>query len=61
MEPLYNEDLATMKIALLYQGKNLEKQSNIKSWDQQKYLVIRGFCYAVEPCLKEVGYHKALS
>ena len=23
----------------------VNKQSNIKSWDQQNYLVIRGFCY----------------
>ena len=37
-----------MKITLLYQVSHyirVKKQRNIKSWDQQNYLVIRGFCY----------------
>ena len=48
VEPLYNEVLGTMKITLLYQVSHyirVKKQRNIKSWDQQNYLVIRGFCY----------------
>ena len=48
MEPHYNEVLGTMKITLLYQVSHyirVKKQRNIKSWDQQNYLVIRGFCY----------------
>ena len=47
VEPLYNEVLGTMKITLLYQVSHyirVKKQKNIKSWDQQNYLVIRGFC-----------------
>ena len=39
---------ATMKITLLYQVSHyirVQKQRNIKSWVQQNYLVIRGFCY----------------
>ena len=46
MEPRYNEVLGTMKITLLYQVSHyirVEKQRNIKSWDQQNYLVIEGF------------------
>ena len=36
----------------------LKKQRNIKRWDQQKYLVIRGFCY-IWPLYNEVPlYHK---
>ena len=35
---------------LLYQGK---KTRNIKSWDQQNDLVIRGFCY-IRPLYNEV-------
>ena len=50
VEPRYNEVLGTMKITSLYQGK---KQRNIKSWDQQNYLVIRGFCY-IRPLYNEV-------
>ena len=47
VEPRYNKDLGTMKITgfnrfLISQGK---KQRNIKSLNQQYYLVIRGFCY----------------
>ena len=36
-----------MKITLLYQVSHIrvERQRNIKSWDQQNYLVITGFCY----------------
>ena len=48
VEPRYNEVLGTMKIALLYQVSHyiwVKKQRNIKRWDQQNYLVIRGFCY----------------
>ena len=56
MEPLYNEVLGTMKITLLYQVSHyirVKKQRNIKSWDQQNYLVIRGFCY-IRPRYNEV-------
>ena len=49
VEPRYNEDLETMKISL-YQGKKKRKK---KSWDQQNYLVIRGFCY-IRPLYNEV-------
>ena len=48
VESLYNEVLGTMKITLLYQVSHyirVKKQRNVKSWDQQNYLVIRGFCY----------------
>ena len=48
VEPRYNEVLGTMKITLLYQVSHyirVKKQRTIKSWDQQNYLVIRGFCY----------------
>ena len=47
VEPRYNEVLGAMKITLLYQASHyirVQKQRNIKSWDQQNYLVIRGFC-----------------
>ena len=56
MEPLYNEVLGTMKITLLYQVSHyirVKKQRNIKSWDQQNYLVIRGICY-IRPLYNEV-------
>ena len=56
MEPRYNEVLGTMKITLLYQVSHyirVKKQRNIKSWDQQNYLVIRGFCY-IRPLYNEV-------
>ena len=56
VEPLYNEVLGTMKITLLYQVSRyirVKKQRNIKSWDQQNYLVIRGFCY-IRPLYNEV-------
>ena len=42
VEPRYNEVLGTMKITLLYQVSHyirVQKQRNIKSWDQQNYLV----------------------
>ena len=41
VEPRHNEVLGTMKITgfSLYQ----DKKTNIKRWDQQNYLVIRGF------------------
>ena len=47
VKPCYNEVLGTMKISLLYQVSHyirVKKQRNIKSWYQQNYLVIRGFC-----------------
>ena len=55
MEPRYNEVLGTMKITLLYQISHIrvKKQRNIKSWDQQNYLVIRGFYY-IRPLYNEV-------
>ena len=56
MEPRYNEDLGTMKITLLYQVPHyitVKKQRNVNSWDQQNYLVIRGFCY-IRPLYNEV-------
>ena len=56
VEPRYNEDLGTMKITLLYQVSHyisVKKQRNIKSWDQQNHLVIRGFCY-IRPLYNEV-------
>ena len=43
VEPRYNEDLGTMTITLLLQVSHyvrVKKQGNIKSWDQQNYLVI---------------------
>ena len=45
-----------MKITLLYQVSHyirVKKQRNIKSWDQQNYLVIRGLCY-IRPRYNEV-------
>ena len=60
MEPRYNEVLGTMKITLLYQVSHyirVKKQRNIKSWDQQNYLVIRGFCY-IRPRYNEVPLYK---
>ena len=48
VEPCYNEVLGTIKITLLYQVSHyirVKKLRNVKSWDQQNYLVIRGFCY----------------
>ena len=56
MKPRYNEVFGTIKIALLYQVSHyirVKKQRNIKSWDQQNYLVIRGFCY-IRPLYNEV-------
>ena len=48
VEPRYNKDIGTMKITLFRQVlisvKN--KQIYVESWDQQNYLVIRGFCYS---------------
>ena len=57
MEPRYYEVLGTMKITLLYQVSHyirVKKQRNIKSWDQQNYLVIRGFCY-IRPLYNQGG------
>ena len=50
VEPRYNEVLGTVKITLLYQVSHYIRVKKkiyiyIKSWDQQNYLVIRGFCY----------------
>ena len=45
-----------MKITLLYQVSHyirVKTQRNIKSWDQQNDLVIRGFCY-IRPLYNEV-------
>ena len=56
VEPRYSEVLGTMKITLLYQVSHyirVKKQRNIKSWDQQNYLVITGFCY-IRPLYNEV-------
>ena len=56
VEPRYNEVLGTMKITLLYQVSHyirVKKQRNIKSWDQQNYLFIRGICY-IRPLCNEV-------
>ena len=61
MEPHYNEVLGTMKITLLYQVSHyirVKKLRNIKRWDQQNYLAIRGFCY-IQPLYNEVPlYYK---
>ena len=63
MEPRYNKVLGIMKITLLYQVSHyirVRKQRNIKSWDQQNYLVIRGFCY-IRPLYNEVPlYYRIL-
>ena len=60
VEPRYNEVLETMKITLLYQVSHyIRVQKNIKSWDQQNYLVIRGFCY-IRPLYNEVPLYKEL-
>ena len=51
VEPRYNEVLGTMKITLLYQVSHyirVKKQRNIKSWDQQNYLVVRGFSTVID-------------
>ena len=51
VEPCYYEALGAMKITLLYQVScyiRVKKKRNIKSWDQQNYLVIRGLCYISE-------------
>ena len=56
VEPRYNEVLWTMKFTSLYQVSHyirVKKQRNIKSWDQQTDLVIRGFCY-IRPLYNEV-------
>ena len=62
VEPLYNEVLGTMKITLLYQVSHyirVKKQRNTKSWDQQNYLVIIGFCY-IRPRYNEVPLYWTL-
>ena len=63
MEPLYNEVLGTMTITLLYQVSHyirVKKGRNIKSWDQQNDLVIRGFCY-IQPLYNEVPLYKVFT
>ena len=62
VKPRYNEVLGTMKITLLhvYQVSHyirVEKQRNIKNWDQPNYLVIRGFCY-IRPLYNEVPLYQ---
>ena len=62
VEPLYNEVLGTMKITLLYQVSRyikVKNPRNIKSWDQQNDLVIRGFCY-IRPLYNEVPLYYIL-
>ena len=62
VEPRYNEVLGTMKITLLYQVSHyirVKQQRNTKSWDQQNYLVIRGFCY-IRPLYNEVPLYLPL-
>ena len=56
VKPHYNEVLRTINITLLYRVSHyirVKKQRDIKSWDQQNYLVIRGFCY-IRPRYNEV-------
>ena len=63
VEPRYNEDLGTMEITLLYQVSpyfRVKKQRNTKSWDQQNYLVITGFCY-IRPLYNEVPLYFVIS
>ena len=63
VEPRYNEVLGTMKITLLYQVSHfirLKTQRNIKSWDQQNYLVIRGFCN-IRPLYNKVPLYLVMS
>ena len=60
VEPRYNEVLGTTKITLLYQVSHyirVKKQRNMKSWDQQNYLVIREFCY-IRPLYNEVPLYR---
>ena len=62
VEPRYNKFLGTMKfmnITLIYPVFHIrvKKQRNIKSWEQQNYLVIRGFCYT-QPLNNEVSLYK---
>ena len=49
-----------MKITLLYQVSRYirvkKNQTNIKSWDQQNDLVIRGICY-IRPLYNEVSLY----
>ena len=60
VEPRYNEVLGTMKITLLYQVSHIrvKTQRNIKSWDQQNYLVIlKRVCY-IRPLYNEVPLYQ---
>ena len=62
VEPPYNEVIGTMEITLLYQISRYQgkKQGNIKSWDHQNDLAIRGFCY-IRPLYNEVPLYIALT
>ena len=63
VKPRYNEALGTMKITLLYQVScyiRVKKQRNIKSRDQQNYLVIRGFCY-IRPLFNKVPLYSEIT
>ena len=62
VEPHYNKVLGTTTITLLYEVSHyirVKKQRNIKSWDQQDYLVIRGFCY-IRPLYNEVPLYSSI-
>ena len=58
VEPHYNEVLGTTTITLLYQVSHYirVKKRNVKSWDHQNYLVIRGFYY-IRPLYNEVPFY----
>ena len=54
VEPHYNKDLGAMEIILFYQVSHIGvKNKNMKSWGQQNYLVLRGFCF-IRPLYTEV-------
>ena len=59
VESHYNEVLGTMTITLYQQFScyiRVKKQRIIKTWDQQNYLVITGFCY-IQPLYSEVPWY----
>ena len=63
VEPRYNEALGTMKFTMLHQVSHyirVKKQRYIKSWDQQNYLVITGFCY-IRPLYNEVSLYTTMA
>ena len=48
-----------MEITLLYQGnKEAKQQKNTKSWDQQNYLVVKGFRYIKRALYKKVPLYR---